>query len=63
LRRARHRRPGAEFHGSWKIYGFVGWGVLLGGIAAGYFCAKLGLKRALPWLLLALAMPMFSYVF
>ena len=45
------------------IYGFVGWGVLLGSIVAGYFAAKLGLKRALTWLLLALALPLFSYVF
>jgi PAT family beta-lactamase induction signal transducer AmpG len=46
-----------------KIYSIVAWGVLLGGIAAGYFCARLSLKRAITWLLLVLAMPLFSFVF
>jgi PAT family beta-lactamase induction signal transducer AmpG len=46
-----------------KIYSIVAWGVLLGGIAAGYFSARLGLKRAITWLLLFLAMPLFSFVF
>ncbi len=46
-----------------KIYSVVAWGVLLGGIAAGYFVARLSLKRAITWLLLVLSMPLFSFVF
>ncbi len=46
-----------------RIYAVVAWGVLLGGIAAGYFVARLSLKRALTWLLLVLALPLFSYIF
>ncbi len=45
------------------IYGFAAWGVMLGSIVAGYFASKLGLKRALTWLLLALTMPLLAYVF
>jgi len=44
------------------IYGFFGsWAYLAGSVLGGYFIAKLALKRALPWLILILNLPMLAY--
>ncbi|MGA2170244.1 MAG: MFS transporter [Terracidiphilus sp.] len=44
------------------IYGVFGSGAfILGSILGGYFIAHLGLKRALPWLVLILNLPMIAY--
>ncbi|MGA2201073.1 MAG: MFS transporter [Terriglobales bacterium] len=44
------------------IYGIFGSGAyILGSVLGGYFTAKLGLKRALPWLILILNFPMLAY--
>jgi MFS transporter, PAT family, beta-lactamase induction signal transducer AmpG len=44
------------------IYGVFGSAAfLLGSVLAGYFIAYLGLKRALPWLILILNLPMLAY--
>lgn len=44
------------------IYGLFGTAAfLLGSVLAGYFIAHLGLKRALPWLILILNLPMLAY--
>jgi PAT family beta-lactamase induction signal transducer AmpG len=44
------------------IYGVFGSiAFVVGSIAGGYFTARLGLKRALPWLILTLNLPMLAY--
>jgi PAT family beta-lactamase induction signal transducer AmpG len=44
------------------IYGVFGSvAYILGSVLGGYFTAKLGLKRALPWLILVLNLPMLAY--
>jgi PAT family beta-lactamase induction signal transducer AmpG len=44
------------------IYGVFGSGAfILGSVLGGYFVARLGLKRALPWLILILNLPMLAY--
>jgi MFS transporter, PAT family, beta-lactamase induction signal transducer AmpG len=44
------------------IYGLFGSFAFLGGsVFGGYFTARLGLKRALPWLILILDIPMLAY--
>ncbi len=44
------------------IYGIFGSAAfILGSVLGGYFTAKLGLKRALPWLILILNFPMLAY--
>lgn len=44
------------------IYGVFGSvAFIFGSVAGGYFTAKLGLKRALPWLILILNLPMLAY--
>lgn len=46
------------------IYGTFGSGAfILGSILGGYFTAKLTLKRALPWLILILNLPMLAYFY
>jgi len=44
------------------IYGVFGSAAyILGSVLGGYFTARLGLKRALPWLVLILNLPMVAY--
>ena len=44
------------------IYGIFGSvSFVVGSVLGGYFVAKLGLKRALPWLILILNLPMLAY--
>jgi PAT family beta-lactamase induction signal transducer AmpG len=46
------------------VYGWVGTGAfLLGSVLGGYFTARLGLKRAMPFLLMALAVPTVTFYF
>lgn len=44
------------------IYGVFGSGAfVLGSVLAGYFTSRMGLKRALPWLISSLYLPMLAY--
>jgi PAT family beta-lactamase induction signal transducer AmpG len=48
-----------EVGGIYGIFGSVAF--IAGSVLGGYFTAKLGLKRALPWLILILDIPMLAY--
>jgi PAT family beta-lactamase induction signal transducer AmpG len=53
---------GLSFQKVGAIYGVFGSAAfILGSVLGGYFIARLGLKRALPWLILVLNLPMIAY--
>jgi len=53
---------GLSFQEVGAIYGVFGSGAfILGSVLGGYFIAQMSLKRALPWLILTLNLPMIAY--